>query len=365
MEKIPTPYVFADLDIVKSNLTHAAKKISEVGLKHRPHIKSHKSAYFARLQQEAGANGITCAKLGEAEAMIEAGFNDILIAYPVIGSKNLERLMALSKKARIITCVDSWEGASGISFAGETLGIRLPVYIEINVGFDRCGMEPGVQILDFAKKLTALQGIEIVGIMSYAGHINDKLSKEEMRLAVREEARILAETARNLDQIGIPVDEVSVGSSLSIEFNEELNGVTEIRAGSYIFHDMGHVSSGLYTIDDCALRVAVTVVSTPFLGRAIIDAGSKTLTSDTSRRGGYGFILEHPSAEIVKLNEEHGFVDYDPSVVQLHIGDRLTVIPNHACVLPNLCDQIFGVSSGAAGMPEVVIIPIEARGKNS
>lgn len=361
LEHLTTPAVIVDLDIVDRNIAHAENQISKVGIKHRPHIKTHKSVYFADLQVGSGAKGITCAKLGEAEVFANAGFTDILVAYPIIGEAKLERLAQLSQKSKVTTCIDSLEGAFGISALGERIGLKLPIYIEINVGFDRCGRRSGEEAMNFAKEINKLPGLQIEGIMSYAGHINDQKTVDDVRLAVREEVKLLNDTAQMLQANGIDLKEVSVGSSLSVEFAEELQGITEIRAGSYIFHDLGHVSSDLFSIQDCALRIIVSVVSIPYPGRAIIDAGTKTLTSDKSRMDGYGYVVEHPEAEIIKLNEEHGFLNYDPASFELKIGQRLTVIPNHACVIPNLCDSLIGIRNGKVER----MIPVDARGKNN
>lgn len=360
LELLPTPAVVIDLDVADRNIARAAKKIRNAGLKHRPHIKTHKSAYFASKQVEAGASGITCAKLGEAEAMAAAGFTDILIAYPLIGQDKMDRLFHLSQKCKITVCVDSLEGAQAISAVGEKLGNPVLVYIEVNVGFDRCGRKPGEEALHFAKHIQKLPGIHITGVMSYAGHINDQKSVPDIRSVVNDEVEKIVSTAKLLNENGIEAQEISVGSSLSVEFAEDLTGVTEIRAGSYIFHDVSHVMSGMFSVEECALRVIVTVISIPLPGHAIIDAGTKTLTSDTSRRSGYGYVMEHPDIEIFKLNEEHGFIKYDQTRSPLKIGDRLTVIPNHACVIPNLCDELIGVRGGHV----VEHIPVNARGKN-
>jgi D-serine deaminase-like pyridoxal phosphate-dependent protein len=361
LEHLTTPAVIVDLDIVDRNIAHAAAQFQKQGIKHRPHIKTHKSVYLTGLQTAAGAQGITCAKLGEAEIFAAAGYRDILVAYPIIGDSKLERLGKLSSNLKVTTCVDSIEGARSLSALGVAIGKKLPVYIEVNVGFDRCGVRSGEEVLRFAQEVSMLPGLQIEGVMSYAGHINDQKTVQDIRSVVIEEVSLLRETADLLQAAGIHLKEVSVGSSLSVEFIEELKGITEIRAGSYIFHDMGHLSSGLFTVEQCALRVIVTVVSIPYPGRAIMDAGSKTLTSDTSRRGGYGYVVEHPAIEVAKLNEEHGFLNYDPAALDLKIGDRLTIIPNHACVVPNLCEELIGVRHGQMQRK----IPVDARGKNN
>jgi D-serine deaminase-like pyridoxal phosphate-dependent protein len=361
MSRLSTPVVVVDLDIAERNMANMAGEIKKAGVKHRPHIKTHKSVYFARKQLEAGGTGITCAKLGEAEIMAQAGFDDILIAFPIIGTDKQERLYRLAQSIKVITCADSIEGARSISEVGVRLGKKLPLYIEVDGGIHRCGRQPGQDTLQFAQQIKELPGIEIIGLLSYAGQIYGEDSREHMQQIAVEEAETLARSAELLRNSGIPIQEVSVGSSISSKFVKDMSGITELRAGNYVFHDVGQLSTGMVTVNDCALRVIVTVVSVPAQGSAIIDAGSKTLTSDTMPFSkGYGFVIEHPEIEIYKLNEEHGFLRFDPSL-SLEVGQRLTIIPNHACVIPNLCDTLVGVRSGNV----VETIAVEARGKNN
>ncbi len=358
--QISSPSVIVDLDIVDKNIQSMSEIAKKAGIKHRPHIKTHKSVYFAKKQQEAGAVGITCAKLGEAEVMAEAGFNDILIAFPLIGEEKLERLYQLAQKIKVSTCIDSIEGAKGISEVGLKLGKPIPVFIEVEGGNLRCGRQPGKDTVDFAQQVNRLQGIRIIGILTYAGQIYGVKNIEDIRAMAIEEAANLKNTVEMLQESGIAVQEISAGSSISSKFASELKGVTEIRAGNYIFHDLSQLTTGMVTVDECALRIIATVVSTPAPGRAVIDAGSKTLTTDTTQfRQGHGYIIEYPDIEIYKLNEEHGFLRFDPSI-QLSVGQRITIIPNHACVVANLTDEFIGVR----GDQIVEVIPVEARGKN-
>ncbi|MEB3100950.1 D-TA family PLP-dependent enzyme [Ferviditalea candida] len=360
LNQIPSPSVIVDLNIVDKNIQNMSEIAKKAGIKHRPHIKTHKSVYFANKQKQAGAVGITCAKLGEAEVMAEAGFDDILVAFPIIGEEKLERLYQLAQKIKVSTCIDSIEVAQGISEVGLKLGQPIPVYIEVEGGNLRCGRQPGEDTVNFAQQVKRLQGVEIIGILTYAGQIYNEKNIDDIRRVAKEEADNLKNTVELLRESGIFVREISAGSSISSKFASELKGVTEIRAGNYIFHDVSQLSTGMASIDECALRVIATVVSTPSPGRAIIDAGSKTLTTDTAQfRKGYGYIIEYPEIEIYKLNEEHGFLRFDPSI-QLSVGQRLTIIPNHACVVANLTDEYIGVR----GDQIVEVIPVEARGKN-
>ncbi|MFB5680914.1 alanine racemase [Paenibacillus terreus] len=358
---VSTPAVIVDLDITERNIQRMAEVVRSAGIRHRPHIKSHKSVYFARKQLEAGCTGITCAKLGEAEVMAEAGFDDILIAFPIIGEDKQERLFRLARQIKVTCVADSMEGAVSVSRVGERLGSRIPLCIEVDGGIGRCGRQPGQDTLEFAKQIHSLPGIEVVGVLSYAGQIYGESSKESIRAMAKSEALLLKQSADMIREAGIDLTVVSGGSSLSSKFAQDLDGVTEVRAGNYLFHDVGQLSMGMVTVDDCALRVVTTVVSVPAPGRAIIDAGSKTLTTDMMPFSkGYGYIIEQPEIEIFKLNEEHGFLRYDPSL-SLQIGQQLTIIPNHACVIPNLCDEVLGVRAGKV----VERIKIDARGKSS
>ncbi|KAF9137397.1 hypothetical protein BGX30_010279 [Mortierella sp. GBA39] len=335
VQTVSTPVVIVDLDIAERNIRSMAEEARKAGIRHRPHIKSHKSVYFARKQLEAGSTGITCAKLGEAEVMAEAGIDDILIAFPIIGEDKQERLYQLAQKVKVTTVADSVEGATAVSEVGERLGRRIPLCIEVDGGIGRCGRQPGEDTLQFARQIHSLPGIEITGLLSYAGQIYGEESREEIRSTARQEAATLKNTADLLREAGIDVPVVSGGSSLSSKFAGELEGVTEIRK-----------------------------LHIPRRG-PIVDGhdhgGRLRASGDHDGRQRFGYIVEHPDIEIFKLNEEHGFLSYDPASVSLHIGQHLTIIPNHACVLPNLCDEIVGFRGGVP----VEKIRIDARGKNS
>ncbi|WP_230875596.1 alanine racemase [Paenibacillus campinasensis] len=358
---VSTPAVVVDLDIAERNIRRMADVVRSAGIRHRPHIKTHKSVYFARKQLEAGCAGITCAKLGEAEVMAEAGIDDILIAFPIIGADKQERLFRLAQHTQVTCVADSLEAAVSVSQVGERLQRTIPLYIEVDGGIGRCGRQPGQDTAEFALQICDLPGIEVVGVLSYAGQIYAEQSREDIREMAKQEACLLKQSADMIRANGMTLPVVSGGSSLSSKFAQDLDGVTEVRAGNYLFHDVGQLSMGMVGVEDCALRVVTTVVSTPAPGRAIIDAGSKTLTTDTMPFSkGYGYIVEHPEIEIFKLNEEHGFLRYPPEL-SVRIGQQLTIIPNHACVIPNLCDEVLGVRDG-----EVVLsIKIDARGKSS
>jgi D-serine deaminase-like pyridoxal phosphate-dependent protein len=358
---LPTPAVIVDLDIAERNIARMAAKLASRGIGHRPHIKTTKSVYFARKQVAAGAHGITVAKLSEAEVFIEAGFDNVLIGYPVIGDDKLVRFEALHRKASVLTTVDSRTGAEGLSAVGERSGKPVQVLIEIDGGLHRGGRQPGSDTLRFAESIADLPGIHMKGIMGYFGTIYGNSNESDFKAAVEQESRLVKETVNLLREAGFAVDIVSSGSSPTALMSEYLEGVTEVRAGNYLLFDASGVGMGLAGESDCALRVIVTVVSLPMEGRATMDAGTKTLTSDKAHhRDGYGIVVGRPDIRITGLNEEHGFLEFDPSQDKLEIGERLEIIPNHSCVIPNLCDRITGVRDGK---PAESII-IDARGCN-
>jgi D-serine deaminase-like pyridoxal phosphate-dependent protein len=294
--------------------------------------------------------------------MADGGIADILVAYPLIGPDKLERYrsLLLREGMTIRTIINSLPGAKGLSDLGVSLGRRLTVYIELDGGINRGGIKTGAPLRDFALAVKDLPGITIGGILYYGGGIYGCKTKHEVQTRLGVESREIRQCAAILDEAGIHVPVTSGGSSFSLCFPEELNGITELRAGNYIFNDNALLSLDLVTEEDCALRVHAAVVARPDAETAIIDAGSKTLTTDLcANRKGYGFIIGEPGAEIYKLNEEHGFVKKDGGI-ELETGQEICIIPNHACVIPNLCDEIYTFRNGRFEGA----IPVDARGKN-
>lgn len=355
---LPTPAVVAELDQTDLNLKKMASLTSKYGIHVRPHIKPHKSVYFARKQLALGAKGITCARLSEAEVMADHGITDILIAYPLIGLDKMERLKKLMCRADIITIVNSSYGAEQLSEAGLACKKAIPVLIEIDGGLHRGGLPPYKAALSFAEKIKKFPGIEIKGLMYYNGLIYSETTKEGYISGTKKEHDELIGTADLLKSHGYCMDILSGGNSYSSKCCRYLEGITEVRCGNYIFNDVSALATGFASEDECSLRAVATVVCKIDEHHAIIDAGSKTLTTDTSpHRIGYGYIVGRPDIIISKLNEEHGFIE-SPNLLNLNIGDKIAIIPNHSCVLPNLTDQIYGIRNGILER----MISIEARG---
>ena len=360
LEKLPTPAVVIHMDIVEKNVSDMLEGARRVGLKHRPHIKTHRSGYLAGLQVEAGCSGITAAKLGEAEVMAEAGIQDIFIAYPLIGEDKLQRLLDLSGKVKVSTLVNSAVGAGQLSDFFEKAHKRVDVLIEIDGGLNRGGVKPGKAALEFARSIRELAGIRIVGLMYYGGLVYNSRNIEEIRQYAREERDTLLQTAKLLEEDGFRMEVLSAGSSFTGKVPEELRGITEIRSGHYIFNDCGQIDAGLVKPDDCALRVLATVVSKPDEHVVIADVGTKSLTGDVCHyRKGYGWICGYPEVEIYALNEEHAFLRCEAEN-PLQIGDKIEIIPNHACVVTNLVDRVDGFYNGKFRGT----IEIDARGRS-
>lgn len=359
-DSFPTPAVVIDLDQVDRNIIKMVESNNKYGINHRPHIKSHKSLFIAKRQLELGAQGITCAKLGEAEVMVDGGITDILIAYPIIGQDKIERLSRLMDRANIVTIVNSEEGAKALSQLGQSKAKKIAVLIDVDGGINRGGHKPLEPTLKFAQKIRDLKGIDIVGLMYYSGIIYNEVTKEGFEDKAKLERDEIINTAKLLEKHGFNMSVLSAGNSFSSKMPHLLEGVTEVRAGHYVFNDCGQLLTGFATEDECALKVISTVVSVVDSHHAIIDAGSKSLTSDTClHRKGYGYVVGRPDIYISQLNEEHGFIESEKEI-GLQVGDKIAIIPNHACVVTNLVDEAYGVRNGQLEK----MIKIDARGKN-
>jgi D-serine deaminase-like pyridoxal phosphate-dependent protein len=356
--ELDTPCLVVDLDVAERNVRRIQALVDQAGVKLRPHTKTHKSAYFARMQVEAGARGLACAKLGEAEVMADAGFDDILIAYPLIGPLKMERLAALARRTRrLLVSLDSYEVAEALSGVGEALGRPLEVYAEVDTGLHRVGRAPGADAIAFCRGLERFAGIRLAGLMAHAGPTWKAGSHEEMLSFAQAEARVMGEVKAAL---GRPDLEVSVGATPIAHLITETPEATESRPGTYIFGDRNLMGLGLATEADCALRVLTTVVSHSVADRAVVDAGSKSLAMDPHRDGGHGHVVGMPTVKVARLSEEHGVLEFAPGP-ELRVGTRLEIVPNHVCPAVNLFDRMYGVRDGQV----VCEIAIEGRGKNT
>jgi D-serine deaminase-like pyridoxal phosphate-dependent protein len=341
-----TPAVTILLDRVEANIRRVQSQLDAHGIANRPHIKTHKIPALAKQQLEAGAAGITCQKLGEVEAFVEGGIaDDILVSYNIIGEAKTERLMELSRRVgRLAVVLDNEVVAKGLSDAARRHDGTVRFLVECDTGFGRNGVQSPEEALDLARRAMVMPHMQFEGLMNYPN--GDKTAAYFDRAL---------ELFRNA---GIPVPVVSGGGTPALSRVGQFPMTTEHRAGTYIYNDCMMVTVGAATWDDCALQVRTTVVSRPTPNRAILDAGSKVLTSDQYFMKGHGRIVEYPEARIVQLSEEHAMVDLSDCAERPGIGDVVNVIPNHCCVVSNMVDEVYGMRDGAVE----VVWPVAARG---
>lgn len=344
-----TPALVVDLDVVDRNIARVQALCDAAGLANRPHVKTHKSPLLARLQVAAGAKGIAVQKLGEAEVMADGGLDDILICYNLLGSHKIRRLAALMRRARATVAADSATTVDGLAPAAAEAGRPLDVVVECDTGRKRAGVESASDAVALARRIAAAPGLRFAGLMFYP--------VEHDWAAAR---AFLACATAGLRAQGLTAAMVSTGGTPNLAHLGELPGATEHRAGTCIFNDRATVARGAARIEDCALSIHASVVSRAGAGRGILDAGSKTLTSDTGGGlDGFGLILEHPTARIHAFAEEHGFLDLSACNDAPQVGDVVRVIPNHVCVAVNMVDRLIAVRGGRVAQ----VIEVAARGR--
>jgi len=347
LNNIDTPAFIVDEAVLRKNITAMQRHCDNQGLKFRPHIKTHKSVKLAKMQLEAGASGVNCQKIGEAEVMANGGVDDILITFNIIGEQKRRRLLDLHRHTRKLTVTaDNLVVIKGLSEAFSNQTNTLNVMIECDTGGGRCGVQSPQDAANLALVVSQLPGLEFSGLLTYPGAGTGELTAEYMRKA-----------SAILQEKGVTEFDVSTGGTPDMWNAQPPNVFTEYRAGTYIYNDRSLMVRGTCKQEDCAGTVLATVVSRPTSTRLIIDAGSKTLTSDLLGLNGYGYVIDHNDAQIVSLSEEHGTLTIDQSN-QLQVGDQIRIIPNHVCVVSNMLDQVMLKRTTG----EFETITIDARG---
>lgn len=345
---LDTPMLLIDLDALEHNLNRYQRYFDEHGIGLRPHIKTHKTLAVAAKQLSAGAIGLTCQKVGEAEAMVWGGLSaDILIPYNILGDIKLERLMALARQTPITVSADSAYTVRGYSAAALAYGGTLGVVVELDCGYSRTGVGSAAAV-ELGKLIHTLPGLELRGIMGYPTPPSVRPLLQETLEAYRRE--------------GLPCSIVSGGGTPYALEAHLIPELTEYRVGEYIVGGEGHLRAGRHSVEECALRVLATVVSRPTDGRAILDCGSKTLSASTIKVDGgqsMGYIVEYPEARFYAASEEHGHVDVSTCAVKPEIGERVQVIPVHPCPCVNEHDTLTAVRANRVE----AVWPIQARGK--
>jgi D-serine deaminase-like pyridoxal phosphate-dependent protein len=343
-----TPAVVVDLDVVERNIARVQGLCDAAGVANRPHIKTHKSPNIASMQRDAGARGITCQKVGEAEVMAEAGHDDILIAYNILGEEKLGRLGRLLSRANVTVAADNPTVVAGLPEAAAIAGRNLGVVVECDTGRKRAGVETAAEAVALAKDIASRPGLSFAGFMLYPPES-----------AMAETQAFLDAASAGVRDLGLEPQIVSSGGTPNLLNLGKIKGVTEHRAGTSVFNDRMMLVAGVAQLQDCALTVYATVVSRASPERGILDSGSKTLTSDTGGLEGHGLILEHPQAKIARFAEEHGFLDLSGCNDRPNVGDVVRIIPNHVCVVVNMVDRLVAVR----GHEIIGELPVAARGR--
>jgi D-serine deaminase-like pyridoxal phosphate-dependent protein len=344
IDQLETPLALVELDRLAANIAKLQSYLSEHGIANRPHVKTHKIPAIAHMQVNAGAVGITCQKIGEAEVMAQAGIRDIFLPYNIVGQAKLERLMRLARQAALSVTADSEYTVRGLSAAAQRAGVELPVLVEFDSGAQRCGVQSPQAASDLARVIARSPGLRFGGLMTYP--TSDQTNA------------FVSETKAMLKGHGLGVECVSGGGSRCMWQAHQHPEVTEHRAGMYLYGDRSLLNAGVMTVEECSFKVITTVVSRPTADRGILDGGSKTFSSDALGLEGHGLILEYPQARFYGLSEEHGHVDFSPCPRKPEIGERVTVIPNHCCVVSNLFNSVVGVREGVVE----ITWPVAARG---
>ncbi len=344
---LDTPSVLIDLDVAEANIVRFQAYCDRLGLKLRPHIKTHKLPFLAKRQIEAGAVGITCQKVSEAEAMMsEGGISDVLITYNIIGDAKLARLRMLADQLDRLTVVaDNSVVATGLSRGFADAPKPLGILIECDTGGGRCGVLTPRAAADLADQISNLPGLAFRGLMTYP-----PVGREADVQSWLSQARALIEAR------GIAVEIVSSGGTPGMWRAGDVPAATEYRIGTYVYNDRSLQAQDVCTWEDCALTVLATVVSTPAPDRAVIDAGTKVLTSDLLGLKGHGHVLKRPDIAVAALSEEHGVLKAER--IGLKVGDRVRIVPNHACVVTNMLDRVELVR----GRVHEGTAPVTARG---
>ncbi len=356
---LETPALLVDLDRMERNLARAATYTREHGLALRPHVKTHKSPRIAAQQLALGAVGVTCATPHEARVMADAG-RDILVAYPPVGTARAERLAQLPQHVTLTVALDSPEAIDDMARAAASAGRRVSVYVELDLGMHRVGVPVVDTAISLARLVREQPSLDFSGIAFYPGHVREAVEDQDAKLA--ELSAALSGALRKFDAADVSARVVSGGSTPTLWRSHEIEGVTEVRPGTYVYNDRTTAAIGACGWDDCALTVLATVISTAVPGQAVIDTGTKALGREPVRGApgeGFGMLLEHPEVLVERMSEEHGVLDLSQTTWRPSVGERVRVIPNHVCIVVHLNDIVYGMRGGVVETSW----PVAARGR--
>lgn len=359
LDAVDTPALLVDLDAFDRNVTRLAQAVAGTNVRPRPHSKSHKCPVIALRQMAAGAVGVCCQKVGEAEAMVYGGVSNVLVSNEIVGPSKIVRLLALAKQAWVAVCADHPDNVKDLNEAAVAFGVRLPVLVEINVGADRCGVEPGEPALALARQIAASPGLRFAGLQAYQGaaqHVREFAKRKEAIEAGIEKTR---RTADLLARHGLTCELVTGAGTGTYRFETASGVYNEIQAGSYIFMDADYARNlapdGSHSSEfEHSLFVWATVMSRPTKERAVLDAGLKALSVDA----GLPWVVGMADVEYVRAADEHGKLALRDPDRALEIGAKVRLIPGHCDPTVNLYDWFVGYRNDRVE----AIWPISARG---
>jgi D-serine deaminase-like pyridoxal phosphate-dependent protein len=359
LDEVDTPALVIDLDAFERNLRRLPERISGSGVKMRPHAKTHKCPIIALKQVELGAVGVCCQKVSEAEAMVHGGVKDVLVTNEIVGRQKLQRLMSLAHSARIGVCADDVGQVSALNMAAGDAGITLPVYVEVNMGGNRCGVEPGEPALDLARHIAEAPHLAFAGLQAYHGSAQHLRGWDERRQAIAQATDKAGRTRDLLARNGIDCPTITGAGTGTFEFESASGVYTELQCGSYIFMDADYGRNldrdGAPTKTfEPSLFVWATVMSRPTEDRAIVDAGLKALAFDS----GPPTVWDEPAATYERASDEHGRLAVASATNRLRIGDKIRLVPGHCDPTVNLYDWYVGIRGNRVEQ----LWPITARG---
>ena len=355
VQDLPTPALLLDLEVLERNVQRMADRVAALGARLRPHIKTHKCIEIGRLQLRRGARGITVATIVEAKDFAAHGFDDITWAVPVPLSR-LDEVVELARRITFRVVVDSHEALEALAAAARAARISAHTWLKVDCGYHRAGVDPeAVASVELVRRLVDTPGITFDGILTHAGHAYHAKDAAERRRIADAERAVMVAFAERLWALGIPVPDVSVGSTPSITAAESLDGVTEVRPGNYVFYDYMQAAAGVCTVEDVAVSVLATVIShQPGAEHALVDAGALAMSKDLgprdpAKRRGLGPLLAgiagatlEPSVDLAAVSQEHGIVAGSSAAAiegRFRVGGKVRILPNHSCLTAALFDE--------------------------
>lgn len=353
LDKLDTPVLWVDLDLMEKNIDYLSNYFKNAGVNWRPHTKGIKIPAIAHKLLHAGAIGITCSKLGEAEVMAAAGISDILVANEVVGEPKLTRLVNLRRHADVMVVIDDLGNAEAISIAAQNYGVKIRVLVELDSGMERCGITPGPGVVEFVKKVASLPGLHFSGLMAWEGHVTKIQDPAERNNEIARSVGLLVDSARLCEKAGFSVPIVSCGGTVSYRTAAHISGVTEIQAGGGIFGDIAYRTAGAGV--NCSLFILATISSHPIPERATVNAGRKAMNIEYFMPE----VVDRQGIRIDKFSAEHAVLKLDPNVAKVKVGEKLNFIPGYGDLTMFLHNQLYGIRNKKVE----VIWDIQGRGK--